>query len=246
MAVKVSTQQIREAIQNMGSPPSGLNLSQSIFHQSFAEMIGPDSNNNVFLLFEDMDPDDEIEEQFQHVREFVYQMTFGPRLALNYKQYENSDSKQVLALWAAMEKLMRWLTSIGHRLALSLKQDSWRKNIIKIQKDVPKIHRLELPGWTHSIDIVGAQDMLFQSPKTGNWYAVSLIQSHPVQRELEACLAFILANRVTGPENMPLGREVSLVSFFPERSPTSFSGQSFIPVFPKLLNIIERTANLTS
>ena len=172
MAVKVTTQQIREKILSLGTPPDGLVMAQNLFHQSFARMFGSGERGNIFHLMRDFDPDDEVGNQVSMMLDFVYDRCFGPLLALNYHALEGERSGKVLELWQAIINLVQWQVGLGRKLILEAESVSWGRLIDQLQEGLPHKLSIELPGWTAPVDVVGARDMLFQNPKTASWFGV--------------------------------------------------------------------------
>ena len=244
MAVEVTTQQIREKILGLGTPPDGLGLTQNLFHQSFAHMFGHGESGHIFHLIRDFDPDDDVGNQVSMMLDFVYERCFGPLLALNYHELEGERTGKALDLWQAIIRLVKWQVDLGRNLVVGAESVAWGRLMDQLQAGLPEKLRIELPGWTDPVDIIGARDMLFQNPKTGSWFGVSLVQHKPQQRELEACLSYILVNRINEPASVLLGKGIHLVSFIPKFKPSSYSGQDLSPVFPRLLKIVGQAAGV--
>jgi S-DNA-T family DNA segregation ATPase FtsK/SpoIIIE len=180
MAVLLQVREVREALYLAGGAagtgegaPSTALLGR-IFHEVFAELVGPDPQANLRAALADADPDPG--RRLATLVDHAYGRLVGPRLRRDQANLHH-QAGPVLGFWQAVQELCGWLAG----LSLPAGQ---------ITPEEPLAWELREPDWTDVVRLTGVADAVLRVPGTGRWCVIELKlgRTAPEADLAQACL----------------------------------------------------------
>lgn len=246
MPVELHVRQVRdEILRAMGGPVYGLanassRVTGTLFHEIFAELIGPDPRLHAGAA---LGGGATFEEWRAALRDHIYRLLLGPRLRANQAALETA-TRQLLDLWKSLEELARWLAGILH--------EAWQQGAFSVSgKDNPAglflspEHAvswcLQEPGWTDSVRISGVADALLRLPGGDGWCVVELKTGNSA-READLAQACLYYQMLAASERAP--GSLALVHFLPQMESKVFAPGDLKTVEKRLKALVGRLAGV--
>ena len=247
MPVELHVRQVRdEILRALGGPLYGLpnastRVTGTLFHEIFAELIGPDPRLHAAAAL--AGGSTALEEWRAALREHIYKLLLGPRLRANQAAIQPA-TRELLDLWKSLEELARWLAGILYK--------AWQKGTFSVSSEdgsaslfLSPEHSiswlLEEPGWTDSVRISGVADALLRLPGTDRWCVVELKTGNSA-READLAQACLYYQMLAASERTP--GALAVVHFRPRLEEKVFAPGDLKTLETRMKAVIGRLAGV--
>ncbi|HWQ35254.1 MAG TPA: FtsK/SpoIIIE domain-containing protein [Blastocatellia bacterium] len=243
MAVTLRVSDVRAAIwQSAGAwesagagAPSNMLLGR-MFHEIFAELVGPDERRNFRAVLETLEPD--LCRWKKELIAHTWQRLAGPRLR-QQQAHLHQATEQVLDFWDAVQELCNWLAGLLWQAAEGGLQPAEMRRLIAAEQ--PLEWEVRDDNWTDAVRLIGVADSICRLPAGDHWCVIELKtgRTAPEADLAQACLYHqMLAadGRATG--------SLALVSFTPQREECLFEGPELHGAQQRLKELIGRLAGV--
>jgi hypothetical protein len=247
LPVEIYARQVRdEILRAIGGPLYGLpnastRITGTLFHEIFAELIGPDPRLHATAALGGGGTT--LEEWSAGLRDHIYRLLLGPRLRANQAALETA-TRELLDLWKSLEELARWLASILFK--------AWQQGAFSVSAEdnstglfLSPEHKiswlLEEPGWTDSVHVSGVADALFRLPRSNRWCVVELKTGNSA-READLAQACLYYQMLAASERTP--GALAIVQFRPRLEEKVFSPGDLKAVEGRLKALLGRMAGV--
>jgi hypothetical protein len=246
LPVEIYARQVRdEILRAIGGPLYGLpnastRITGTLFHEIFAELIGPDPRLHAAAA---LAGGSTVEEWRAGLRDHIYRLLLGPRLRANQAALETA-TRELLDLWKSLEELARWLAGILFKAwqqgAFSVSgEDSSAGLFLSPEHKISWL--LEEPGWTDSVHVSGVADALFRLPGSSRWCVVELKTGNSA-READLAQACLYYQMLAASERAP--GALAVVQFRPRLEEKVFSPGDLKTVEGRLKALVGRIAGV--
>ncbi len=245
MAVTLQVREVREAIYRAAGgaqatghgAPSTLLLGR-LFHEIFADLVGPDHTRNFHAALDETEP--EFDEWQRALVRHAYHQLVGPRLR-QHQALLHHVSDQVLTFWDAVQELCQWLVELLWHLQQRGHDAIMLDDLVRVEQ--PIVWELYEPAWADSVRLTGVADAIWQIPGTRQWCVVELKTGRTAP---EADLAqTCLYHRMLAASGEPANGAMALVSFEPQRREQFFPAADLHEAQANLVRLIGRLAGVT-
>jgi DNA segregation ATPase FtsK/SpoIIIE, S-DNA-T family len=245
MAVMLQVREVREALYQAGASAPGLGdgmpstaLLGRIFHEVFADLVGPDPHANLRAALADADPDPQKRRTM--LLDHAYRRLVGPRLRRD-QAHLHHQAGNVLSFWQAVQELCDWLADQPLSAGAMTPEESL-------------VWELREPDWTDSVRLTGVADAVLRIPDTDHWCVLELKLGHtsPEADLAQVCLYHqMLAESARrrpagGAEAAPMPGALALVSFEPRRHERFIDPRGLDEARRTLKDLIGRLAGVKS
>jgi DNA segregation ATPase FtsK/SpoIIIE, S-DNA-T family len=245
--VELHVRQVRdEILRAVGGPLYGLpnastRVTGALFHEIFAELIGPDPRLHASAAL--AGGSTALEEWRVALREHIYKLLLGPRLRANQAAIQPA-TRELLDLWKSLEELARWLAGILFK--------AWQKGTFSVSGEdgsaglsLSPEHSiswlLEEPGWTDSVRISGVADALLRLPGSDRWCVVELKTGNSA-READLAQACLYYQMLAASERTP--GALAVVHFRPRLEEKVFAPGDLKTLEARMKAVIGRLAGV--
>jgi len=250
VTVELSVHAVREELQRArGSRAAGIGepatlLLGTIFHHTFADLVGADPERSGLSVIADGQGDDV--RRLEQLESHAWTRLLAPRL-LRHSAVLQDASRQVCTCWHATRALCRWLDSVVSELLAHHPeaQGSWEHLRDVLRAEVPLECEIVQPGWLEPVRLVGIADSVLHLPRRASYCAIELKlgRAEPVVDLGQAVLYHIILRR-SGP--VAARSALSLVRFSPEVEDHVVKGDALVEAEARLLELIGRLAGVVA
>jgi DNA segregation ATPase FtsK/SpoIIIE, S-DNA-T family len=236
MAITLQVRDVREEIYRSAGrwesadpgAPSTMLLGR-LFHEIFAELVGPDERKN---FVETLNLAESSEEDWTRALvEHTYRRLMGPKLRRHQAELK-FQPEQVLIFWDAVQELCRWMAKLfwkAHAENVDLKQAT-------IAAEEPLRWELRDPEWTDSVILTGVADAVWRLKARQKWCVVELKTGRdaPEADLAQACLH----QQILIASGLDADGAPALMSFGPQLEEKLFSAEQIIDAQWRLRRLI--------
>jgi S-DNA-T family DNA segregation ATPase FtsK/SpoIIIE len=244
--VELQVRQVRdEILRAVGGPLYGLpdastRVTGTLFHEIFAELIGPDPRLHAAAAL--AGGSTAFEEWRTELREHIYKLLLGPRLRANQAALQPA-TRELLDLWKSLEELARWLAGILFKAwqkgAFSVSDEDGAGIFLSPEHSISWL--LEEPGWTDSVRVNGVADALLRLPGSDRWCVVELKTGNSAG-EADLAQACLYYQMLAASERAP--GALAVVHFRPRLEEKVFAPGDLKTVEARLKAVIGRLAGV--
>jgi DNA segregation ATPase FtsK/SpoIIIE, S-DNA-T family len=244
--VELHVRQVRdEILRAVGGPLYGLpnassRVTGTLFHEIFAELIGPDPRLHAAAAL--AAGSTALEEWRAGLREHIYKVLLGPRLRANQAALQPA-TRELLALWKSLEEVARWLAGILYQAwqkgAFSVSAEDSAGLLLAPEQSMSWL--LHEPGWSDSVHISGVADALLRLPGSNRWCVVELKTGNSA-READLAQACLYYQMLAASERTP--GALAVVHFRPRLEEKVFAPGDLKTVEARLKAVIGRIAGV--
>jgi S-DNA-T family DNA segregation ATPase FtsK/SpoIIIE len=216
-----------------------------IFHESFAVLMGPDSNRGWRHALRPRDL-----EETEKLREHVYTTLAGPRLR-QYSAALRESTAEVLAFWHAVSDMCEWIRGMLATaqakgiIAYDGASEEWQgaSRIVAAEREL--CLQLRRPDWTRPVRVVGVADAVWHKPESGDWCVVEykLGRTSPEADLCQACLYHELLR--AGGDSGSMTGSLGMLRFLPELDETFYPPEALAGAREPLIRLIGRLAGVS-
>ena len=244
MAVTLRVSEVRAAIwQTAGAQgsagtgaPSNALLGR-MFHEIFAELVGPDERRNFRAALDPLEP--EFCRWKKELVAHTWRNLAGPRLR-QHQAHLHQVTEQVLDFWDAVQELCEWLAGLLWQAAGRGVQAEELRRLIAAEQPLEWEVRDE--NWTDAVRLIGVADSVCRIPAGDQWCVIELKtgRTAPEADLAQACLYHQMLAASSGQASGTL----ALVSFTPQRQERLFGGEELSAAQQRLRELIGRLAGV--
>jgi hypothetical protein len=242
MAVTLQVRDVRAEIYRSAGGPQSAGAGEAsnallgrIFHEVFADLIGPDKRRNFHAAIDEAEssPAEWREALVKH----AYLRLIGPRLRRRHAELSFSP-EQVLNFWDAAQELCGWLVE----LLWKANERGAELNGALVTAEESMRWELRDDGWTDAVVLTGVADAVCRAPGRENWCLIELKtgRTAPEADLAQACLYHQMLSSSGAGANGAL----ALVSFGPRKSERLFTADSLVDAQQRLRALIGRLAGV--
>ena len=222
-----------------------------LFHEGFAELVGPDTAHNLATALADSEPDPASwrADLLHH----AYRRLVGPWLA-EHQAVLSAAGQEVLSFWAAIREACDWLVE----LLWTVREGQTRQNGRRagslhgllgefVRSEQSLEWEVREPGWTDGVRVVGIADAVLRIPDRKHWCVVELKlgQTAPEADLAQACLYHEMLCAGAGSSNGPArDGTLAVVGFLPQREERVFAAEELFGAAGALRTLIGRLAGV--
>jgi DNA segregation ATPase FtsK/SpoIIIE, S-DNA-T family len=254
----LQVRQVREALYWGAGGPGGCGegrpshaLLGSLFHETFAALVGPDQQWHVQAALGEAEP--ELSEWKHLLREHAYTRLIGPKL-FQHQAVLREYADRLVDFWRAVECLTDWLAEILFAIWNTQKSDTvvtpefFQDVTTFVWTERPLSWEVRLPGWTDSVRLSGAADAVWWVPRRG-WCVLELKigQTAPEADLGQACLYHQMLRAIGEGDrafSASAAGPLALVSFEPQRRERLLQPPQLQAAQETLLPLIGRLAGV--
>lgn len=246
--VVITVSRIRQEFQRAAGAPDRAESGQPttallgrIFHESFAELMSPGSEDSWRRALLPGGLDDPA-----RLREHVYNRLVGPRLA-RYSGTLQASGAEVLNFWRSVCEMCEWTRSLleaAHAkglIAYDETAESWRVSdgLVGTEQEISwQLHR---PNWSRPVRVEGIADAVWRKPENDDFCVVEykLGRTSPEADLCQACLYREML-RAGGDVAGSLG----MLRFLPELNETFYGPEALANAREPLVDLIGSVAGV--
>jgi energy-coupling factor transporter ATP-binding protein EcfA2 len=242
MAVTLQARDVRAEIYKAAGGPQGSGTGEAsnallgrIFHEVFAELIGPDARKNFHAAIDQAEYN--LGEWREALINHAYHRLIGPRLLRRRAELKFSP-EQVLNFWDAAQELCGWLAELLWKSG----QGAAALNGALIVAEESLRWELRDAGWTDAVVLTGVADAVCRAPGKEAWCLIELKtgRTAPEADLAQACLYHQMLSSSGADGNGAL----ALVSFGPRKSERLFTAERLADAQQRLRALIGRMAGV--
>lgn len=244
MAVTLRVSDVRAAIWRTAGAQDGAGagvpsnaLLGRMFHEIFAELVGPDERRNFCAALEPLEP--ELCRWKKELVAHTWRNLAGPRLR-QQQAHLHQATEPVLAFWDAVQELCDWLADLLWQAAGRGVQAEALRGLIAAEQ--PLEWEVRDAHWTDAVRLIGVADSICRLPAGDQWCVIELKtgRTAPAADLAQACLYHQMLAASTGQAHGTL----ALVSFTPQRHERLFGGDELSAAQQRLKDLIGRLAGV--
>ena len=242
MAVTLQVSDVRAEIyrcaggqQSAGAGAASTALLGGIFHETFAELVGPDARKNFHAAIDEAE--ENLDEWRAALLNHAYQRLIGPRLRARHAEL-NFSPEQVLNFWDAAQELCRWLAE----LLWKAKEGGAALNGALCAAEESLRWELREEGWTDAVVLTGVADAVLRAPGRTDWLLIELKtgRTAPEADLAQACLY----HQILSSSDAGANGSLALLSFGPQIREKLFNAEELADAQGRLRQLIGRMAGV--
>lgn len=246
MAVMLQVREVRAQIWNssgfaQGDGAASNALLGRIFHEAFADLVGPDSRKNYLAALSDAEPS--LEDWQRDLVEHAYRHLIGPRLRRDQAALCNV-SDRALVFWDAVQEMCRWLAELLWKARAQSGGLFWPGELINAEQQIEC--ELNDESWTDEVVLTGVADAVVRVPGKDQWLVIELKtgRTAPEADLAQACLYHLMFSGAPANSSDSSEGSLALVSFGPQRHERLFDARELEVARLALKSLIGRMAGV--
>ena len=242
MTVTLQVSDVRKKIYELAGGPQGAGsgaastaLLGRLFHEVFAELVGPHGRKNCRAALDEADAG--LDEWCVALINHTYQRLIGPRLRQHQAEL-NLAPEQVLTFWDGVQELCRWLA----KLLWQAHERGLPHGHTLITAEHPLRWELHEEGWTDTVVLTGVADAICRVPEKADWCLIELKtgRTAPEADLAQACLY----HQMLTSSGIEANGALALISFQPQKREQLFTPKKLADAQRRLLALIGEMAGV--